>query len=136
MNEPTMSWPRGLRIDVLRHVAYGDTTNGGVSSNHSHLTLTGTVDVAGNFEPLQRTSQAFEADLAAPEVWLLRRSLNQGRVWAIVPSTGPTMARSKENIRRHLSGLMAGGNYATGDSRLSALLGFYGAVSIHDRREA
>lgn len=103
----------GLRIYVYRD-AFGDCTNGGISSRANQLTL---VNVSGPSEP----------DDTAPAAIL--ESHVRGCLRIVPADTGGRW-------------YMAGGNFgASHDSRFpeacARLLGhgFYGAVSIHDRTE-
>ncbi len=108
----------GVRVDVLRSSRYEDWTNGGVSAHHDRLTV---VNVTGPFEP----------NYDAPAVALVDGPRGSKHLAPVIfDGTHWQEVRPQGHV-----GPMHGGNYATGDSRLSDALGFYGAVAIHDRFE-
>jgi hypothetical protein len=116
----------GLRVWVYRW-ALADCTNGGISADHSELTV---VNVAGPSEP---TAQA-------PAVWLDLRPGLLGMLESR-PSNCPCLFPARPNPdtgawERDPHWWMAGGNFAaTCDGRWAAAVGAYGAVAIHDRTE-
>jgi hypothetical protein len=140
---------KGITAAVLRPADGGDFTLGGVSSGHARLTITGIVSAAKPYraplptaprtcqwawEPLPAMSRVFEPREDAPEAWLYLRRLGHGDVWAVVPACA---ARTGQALEGWLTRLMFGSNFVhLGDSRLSEIVGFYGAVAIHDRIEA
>ena len=105
----------GLRVDVLRRAGrQNDCSNNGVTARFTTLTLT---NVDGPFEPNDN----------APAAQLER---SRGGHLRIVP----------DEVRGRMS--MMGGNYVTGDDRLSEaasrLLGsaqFFYPIPVHDRVE-
>ncbi|MFS3130657.1 hypothetical protein ACLM5J_19805 [Nocardioides sp. Bht2] len=138
---------RGLKLHVAR-ATLGDCTNRGVSATAQTLTLVGWTgwNRSGEFDvtnvvELDKLSQVFSPDGDSPAVALrLRRdSFGAGCTAHLVPvrSDGTPTGRLFP-----ASAAMAGGNFASGDSRFSDLLAmvlghrFYGAVAIHDRFEA
>lgn len=105
----------GLRIYVYRD-AFGDCTNGGISSRANQLTL---VNVSGPSEPDDTAPAAILESHVRGCLRIVPQVLKDAGAWA-----------------------MMGGNYgATSDSRFpeacARLLGhrFNGAVAIHDRTE-
>lgn len=130
-----ISTVKGLWADVLRPADGTDCTLRGVSSLHERLTITGTVDDGDRdpvWTPLAPHSQVFTPTEAAPEAWLYKRRVGRD-VWAVVPACA---ARQGDGLRSWLSRFMFGNNFAhLCDSRLTEIVGFYGAVAIHDRAE-
>lgn len=102
-------------------------------TGHDNTNPTQPVDyVAG----LEHDSQIFTPSTASWPVALQIRNTYAGTIAALVPVydfDGQTWTP--------VPGTMAGGNYATGDSRFNDLVSqltghdFYGAVAIHDRLE-
>jgi hypothetical protein len=125
---------RGIPVTVLRPADGGDYTLGGVSSTHARLTITGIVTPGtSRWAPLGELSRVFAPSEDAPEAWLYRRTVFGKHVWSVVPACA---ARQGAALTTHLSRVMFGGHYAhLGDSRLTELVGFYGAVAVHDRIE-
>lgn len=140
---------RGLSLRLL-HPAGGpmariDCTNGGISApGHDSITLVGWTghDITNPAQPLdyvaglEHDSQIFTPSTASWPVALEIRNRYAGTIAALVPVydfDGTTWSP--------VPGTMAGGNYATGDSRFNDLVSqltghdFYGAVAIHDRIE-
>lgn len=128
----------GLRVDIFRNAARsGDTTNGGISSRYSRLTITGVLNMNSSlptFAALPERAQPFKVSEDAPEAWLCLRNAVGSLVWSVIPANDSDMPHSTW-VMRH----MAGGNFAsTSDSRFRTAMephSFYGAVAIHDRRE-
>jgi hypothetical protein len=108
----------GLHVSILRSDSHGNTSNGGVSSQASSLTI---INIDGPFEPTEDAPAAI---------------LKEGRLGTVivVPAETPNDDR--------VNGPMAGGAYvATSDSRFGAKLremgqtNSYVAVPLHDRYE-
>ena len=100
----------GLRVSIYRERTLDDCSNGGVSSRVDELTV---INVSGPSEPTPEQ----------PAAILVNRD---GHFY--VEPEGPRPTGSV--------GPMMGGCYvATSDSRWSRAVGFYGAVSLHDRFE-
>lgn len=140
---------RGLNLHLLHQttgpLAYMDATNGGISApGHDSITLVGWTghDITNPDQPvehvvaLEADSQVFTPSTASWPVALEIRNNYHGITAALVPVydfDGHTWTK--------VPATMAGGNYATGDSRFTDLISrrlghyFYGAVSIHDRIE-
>jgi hypothetical protein len=106
----------GLRVTVLRPAGRsGDCTNGGVTSRYDTLTL---INVDGPSDP-------------SPDAPAARLELSRGRTLRIVPA------------EVGVNWSMFGGNYVTGDDRLSRTASrlleceaFYYPIPVHDRVEA
>jgi hypothetical protein len=129
---------KGIWADVLRLADGSDFTLNGVSSRHTRVTVTGTVtdgpDGQPVFAPLTPYAQVFAPTDDAPEVWLHKRRVGRD-VWSIVPAAASD-AREGTALRCWLTQFMFGSNFAhLSDSRLTEIVGFYGAVAIHDRNE-
>ena len=102
----------GMLVSVLR--TRSDCTNGGLSAKYDRIVI---VNGEGPFEPDEKT----------PAFKLVHRNIG-GRN---VVHAEPVEPAASGNI-----GWLAGGNFcATSDSRFDEAIGFYGAVSIHDRQE-
>ncbi len=113
----------GLLLHVARTVYStndSDSTNGGVSGQ-SHLLLC--VNIRG---PIDNDTDRL------PKVMLHENSRGNP---IIVPATQDENGEWVPLRPEGMVGPMAGGNYATGDSRFSERVPFYGAVPIHDRFE-
>lgn len=105
----------GLIVSVYRS-AGGDCTNGGISSRYNYLCV---VNVDGPFEPSERACAVMLCKGAYGTKNIKPAKLVDG-VWVVDADKA----------------YMAGGNFAAdSDSRFTAAVGFYGAVSIHDRTE-
>lgn len=131
---------KALPLNVFRDAgSQVDCTNGGVSSTHTRLHLVGYVQGSkGSIEPIpEGIPTHLDPEHHAPVV-LHARSM-MGTYYAV--SLVPLAYHHNEGTWRYEGPHMAGGNYATGDSRLSSLIAkltgnrFYGAVAIHDRSE-
>lgn len=134
----------GQLLHVLRPADGADYSLGGISTRSGRLVLIGWTghDVAtGRTEhslvPLDRAHRApFRPSEEHPACALEIRCI--GRPVASLIPVEYDAGRGRWTPNR---GVMSGGNYAVGDSRLSELLterlgvGFYGAVAIHDRIE-
>ena len=112
---------KGLIVSVLRN-GLGDFTRGGPSAHYQKLTV---VNVDGPFGPTDDR----------PAVMLL-----QGPGRDPNPILVPAIKDTSGNWHRAPGWWMAGGNYATGDSRFSEALGRLGATrsmapKVHDRIE-
>ena len=105
----------GLIVNVFR-ANRADCTNGGISSKFDSLCI---VNIDGPFEPSERN----------PAAILVNGSYGSKHI-------RPAKLVAGEWIADRDKWYMAGGNFAaTSDSRFSDAVGFYGAVSIHDRTE-
>jgi hypothetical protein len=122
---------KGLRLNIYRHVPYGDTSAQGVSSRADYVTLVGIVDTCAGrprMTPLVGGSRGpFVPGDDAPAAVLVIRAIAGKLVYHVEPyhPEGYMFGR-----------YMAGGSFVDGDSRFSELVGFYGAVSFHDRNES
>lgn len=118
---------RGLKLTVFRSAARTeDCTNGGITGRSDEVVLIGVMDEDGELSPLPDGSRKWEPSPDAPAVVLVKR-----------PSLGAYLRPYDPDPVRMQRRPGAGGNYAAGDSRFTALLapGFYGAVPVHDRFE-
>ena len=123
---------RGLRVELL---------HGKYSSDRSPFAGLDTVTVVGIIDhvypadladrtpqPLPRDSQVFPPTADAPAAVLVYRNMGRERLVHLEPLV------QMPNDQR--TPWMAGGSYAgTTDSRWEALVGFYGAVAVHDHSE-
>lgn len=104
----------GLIASIFRD-RNSDCSNGGISSRHDRVTI---VNVEGPFDPTPN----------APAVKLVVRGIGGERVVHFEPV---------EPVAEGNVGYMAGGAFvASSDSRFRRAVGFYGAVSLHDRQES
>jgi hypothetical protein len=134
-----MSTPDGMTLYVARTVGLGDCTAGGVTSTHDTLTLVGTVDAERRTViPMPREARVFPVTYRSPAVALEVTVVGKPTVHLV-----PVESDGEGGWVRSTDWYMAGGNYASwSDSRTSAVIAaalgapFYGAVSVHDRREA
>ena len=126
----TNSEAKGLFVEVLRGALFGDCTADGASSRYDEFTLVEIVreSFLGNeVTPMPEGSRVFAATEKRPAARLVHRNLNGRGIWHVEPIVDAPQQ----------PWLMAGGNYAAqGDSRISEITGVYGALSIHDRKEA
>jgi len=130
---------KALHLTVYRDASsQADCTNGGISSTHTRLQLVGYVkDHQGIIDPLpEGVTTTIDPDHDAPVVLHVRNLFGENAV-SLVPLTYNSTDESW-----HLKpGSMAGGNYATGDSRVNDLVAsftgnrYHGAIAIHDRYE-
>lgn len=130
---------KALPLTVFREAeSQTDCTNGGVSSTHTRLQLVGyTLNRTGIIDPLpEGITTEIHPGQDAPVVLHVRHIYNQYSL-SFVPLT---YDHTNHNWCLK-NGHMAGGNYATGDSRIPELAAkltgsrFYGAIAIHDRHE-
>lgn len=109
----------GLHANVYKTGRFGrasDCTNGGISGRCEQVTVVG-IEGAEIFEPTTNS----------PAVKLVRRVIGGEAVIHAEPVEPPPAGSF---------GWMAGGNFiATSDGRFGRAVGFYGAVSLHDRYE-
>lgn len=127
-----MSTHYGLPMHVYRSAEGMDATADGITSIHTRLTLIGTIDELGAFTPSPERSRLRPATDDAPAVALRRnRTIPCAHLVPVTADGEPIGGRW----------YMAGGNYATGDSRVAdyyAQIGLepiYGATPVHDRTE-
>lgn len=128
MTTDTPDFSRGLLLHVLRHAGWGDTTNGGISVHNDYLALVGTMvdHEPDTLKPLPADSRVFPPVEGRPAVILVRRRVGQIVTFHLRPYGTEPLSRW----------FMAGGNYATGDSRFGSLMNTLSpAVEIHDRCE-
>lgn len=142
------SWTQGdtpgLLLSVLRK-AGGDSTLGGVSSQHGNLTLVGTIRESrgslvahSEVTPLPGTARRFLPTSDAPAVALVVRTVSG----SVCLDLAPVELVDGRWVRSRTG--MFGGNYATGgaawDDLLQSLLGYAlpmgTPVKVHDRFEA
>lgn len=124
---------RGLRANIYVPADGRNCSNGGVSSRCRNVTIVGIRTdngyAAGHglVDPLPRLSQVSEPTDDAPAAVIVYRQMGRRTVVHVEPLDGPEQPGTP---------WMAGGCYvATSDSRFGDLVGFYGAVSFHDRTE-
>lgn len=104
---------KGLRADIYKHSGQ-DFSNGGISSRCNEVTIVG-----------PGIPEVHEANEHAPAVRINVRQIG-----------GPVVSLEPVDKPSGVVGPMAGGCYVgTCDSRLREAIGFYGAVSLHDRFE-
>lgn len=127
-----MSTHYGLTMNVYRCANGMDATANGITSHHAQLTIIGTIDEFGTFTTSPERSRLHPATDTAPAVALRRnRSTPTAHLVPVTADGEPIGGRW----------YMAGGNYATGDSRIAdyyAQIGLepiYGATPVHDRTE-
>ena len=105
---------RGLRLSVLTGEFH--SPNGGISARVKQVTLVG-----------EGVDPVFPVTDEAPAVVLVTRYFGGRILRNVEPAVGP----DEGNV-----GWMAGGAFvASMDSRVSDLIGFYGAMALHDRQE-
>lgn len=128
-----MSDLKGLTVSIFENKAHGNCSAGGVSATHSSLTIVGVIDrtrdrASTEVIPLPKESQVFAPREDAPAAVLVKRSIMDG--------TRPTL-HVEPLVHSRQGHVMAGGAFvSTTDSRFSKMIGFYGAVPLHDRVEA
>jgi hypothetical protein len=121
---------KGLTAYIYRNPMFSGCSLDGISARCDQVTVVGTYDrrPGGNwneFNPMPKGAQIFAPTETAPPVALIYRRVGGKDVVHAEPLTG--------GARKHY---MAGGSYIdSSDSRLSDMIGFYGAVSFHDRCE-
>jgi hypothetical protein len=129
----------GLALYVARTAGLGDCTAGGITATHDRLTLVGVAADDGTVRPMTPDARIRAVTPDAPAVALRVTIVGTPSVHVVPvessPDGGYRVARG--------AWYMAGGNYASSsDARvgelLESLLGhrFYGALSVHDRRES
>lgn len=127
-----MSTHYGLPMHVYRSADGMDCTADGITSTHTRLTLIGTIDELGTFTPSPEQSRLHPPTDNAPAI-ALRRNMTIPCAHLV-----PVTADGEPIGGRWY---MAGGNYATGDSRVADyyaqldLEPTYGATPVHDRTE-
>jgi hypothetical protein len=111
-----------LIVSVLRHVS-GDYSRGGLTADHQDLTV---VNIAGPFGPRDHRPPVMliQGPGTRPNPVLVPAVVDDAGAWTPAPGSW-----------------MAGGAYATGDSRLAEAVALLGgtpgmAVKVHDRIEA
>lgn len=118
----------GLTASVYTNPTYRGCANGGISERVTRVTIVGTKELTSGdhaeIEPLARGSRVSEATPDAPAVVLVYR-----RIGKVVVHAEPLETQGQW----HMSG---GAFIASSDSRLSDLVDFYGAISLHDRVES
>jgi len=125
----TDSEAKGLTIWVARVPGLGDCTADGASSRYDQFTVVEVVTDGGRkvVEPMPEDSRVFSPTAKAPAARLVHRPYLGKNTWHLEPIVAGVSEQPW---------LMAGGHYATwSDSRISDLVGIYGALSIHDRKE-
>lgn len=134
---PRTAHPLGIPATVLRgkYQSTGSASNGaGTLSAVDEFVITAITNGCGKLTDLPREARARRLDPDQAEAWLYLRDGFSSKSWAIVPAMPAGHHRYEAAVRRYLSGWMASGNYAAlRDS--TAVVGFYGAVAIHDHRE-
>jgi hypothetical protein len=134
----TTATAKGLRLSVYRSAdpSWPDTTLGGVSASHHHLTLVGIKRHGHPVKELPREAQVFEASDEAPAVVLVESAVPG----LYGPHLEPLEYAEAHNTTEY-AGPMDGGNLAgTSDSRWSRLGALFNhdhldAVPVHDRVE-
>lgn len=123
---------KGLIVSILEDKRIGNCSAGGVSATHSALTIVGVIDRTSDLSskevlPLPRESRVFEPREDAPAAVLVKRRLF---------GTTPTLHVEPLVHSREGAVMMGGSFVSSSDSRFSKMIGFYGAVPLHDRVEA
>lgn len=137
---PTVSNPSaqparlGVHAQVLRPARAEPSPRGGISSHVDELTITATVNETGSLTPIGHHAHTGRVRDDAPEAWLYLRTLFGRPTWAIIPAIPAGHPREPDDVARYLNGWMASGNFAAIRNG-EAVVGWYGAVAIHDRRE-
>lgn len=137
MSNPT----KFLNLQVMRPAEFPDCTLDGVSSRFARLTLVGVLDERNTRAIKTLTGdhgwQSYmDGESRENEVVLHVRAVGTDAVLSFVP-----VDRDDNGVISRVGSPMFGGNYATGDSRLSSLVQqltgnrFYGAIAVHDRIE-
>lgn len=127
---------KGLIVSILEDKRIGNCSNGGLSSKFSALTIVGIVDHTNSADlakrevkPLPKYSQVFSPTEDAPAAIIKYRTMGSKRLVSVEPLEGVESGKGTP--------WMAGGSYvSSSDSRWGELVGFYGAVSLHDRTES
>lgn len=110
-----------LNVTVYRF-SLGDCTNNGISSRHNTLTC-----FDGDLDEIKEYVEEKNIDMDRC-LYVVRREL-----WG---KPEPYLTPLKWAIKKPTSGpVMAGGNYAKGDSRWKEWFGHYLPLPIHDRIE-
>ena len=114
------SYTHGLRVGIYKHKEE-TFSNGGISEKCDEVTLVG-----------PGVPALFPVTEKAPAVQLVKRRLG------VLDNPGPVIVHAEpvDPPRKGTHGWMAGGSFiASSDSRFGEAVGFYGAVSLHDRSE-
>lgn len=123
-----LDW-KGFTVYVLRPASGYDATVNGISASAEKLTVVGVLDDQDFREPLELRPvpgglQHHHANPQAPSVFIHDRG-----------GLGVSLVPANDDLLICKTSYIAGGNYATGDGAFTSLVGFYGAVAIHDRTE-
>jgi hypothetical protein len=130
---PAPRAPLGVDAEILRPTRTYATPPAILSTFVNELTITAAVAEDGAISPLLHGATGrVRAD--APEAWLYLRRESGRRLWCVIPAIPTGNARHPAAIRRYLTGWMAAGNFAALRNS-EAVVGWYGAVAIHDHRE-
>lgn len=129
-----MTDQRGLRLTVYRSASGYDCTMNGITSRFATCVLVGILDYtapgASYDKPVRRAldlgSQVSAPGPDSPAVWLVSGKRG-GDDRHIIPAD--------ENGEPDGRWWMNGGNFVSGDSRFRDLIGWFGAVRVHDRYE-
>jgi hypothetical protein len=146
---------RGVTLDFYRRAipagdAPQDATNGGISGRCHQAVLVAVLD-GGIDDPELRplpdhsaTGTRVAPGPHTPAVWLHRRIIGWP-VWSLIPAMpdeaelrlpAASADAARVALRYWASRWAAGGNYASlVGTGLTDLVGFYGAVAVHDRAE-
>lgn len=119
---------RGITVSVFRDRAMPDCSRSGISARVDRVVLVGVAeyDADWNLKLTDLVKGTASPSPSQPAVVLVKRQFGR-RTSVCAQPWG-------DNVPRH--GWMSGGTYiATSDSRFGEASGFYGAVSLHDRRE-
>ncbi len=106
---------KGIGVSIYRTNAFGDATNGGISSKVNSATLIG-----------EGMPELFEPDTKSPGLRIVKRMFGSRPYYHCEPLEG----RDPKNV-----GWMFGGNFVyTSDSRYNRLTNY--PMPIHDRQES
>lgn len=132
------TYPRGQVVDLFFNPKYRQCAAGGLSETVDQFTIVGVVDetinrVVGDFNsgyhvmPLADGSRVFEANEQRPAALLVKRRIGR-EVWHVVPVD----AYDEQGHVKHW--YSAGGSYVSTNG-INDIVGFYGALNLHDRKE-
>jgi hypothetical protein len=133
----------GLHVSLLRPadvltrlLAWGDqAARESLSFRFDQAVVVGVCHSTGGppvVEPLPAASQVSAPSQAAPAVWL-ERAVVGVPVWAVIPAMPPGAEHDPAALEEWVARWEAGPSYAaSADSRLRRIIGFYGAVAVHD----
>ncbi|MEV6350978.1 hypothetical protein [Actinoplanes sp. NPDC051851] len=128
--QPRTTHPLGTLATVLRS-PYGSP---GSLSDTTEFVITAIATPDGALTALPVSAHVRRLTPDRPEAWLCRLDVIGRTTWSVIPAMPAEYQRTPAAVRHYLSGWMASGNYAHLPSP-AALVGFDGAIAIHDHRE-